>query len=279
MKVASLQYQYSFPMNFTKYQEKITHLVAHEATQGVNLLLFPEYAGLEMLSFVSMENLPDYLPRYLELFQNLSYKYQIWICAGTQCVKTDRGVFNRCYLFAPNQKMSYQDKCLLTPYEVKEAILTGGEDLKLFNTEFGKLAIAICYDVEFPALVNRLVNAGAKLILVPSYTSSVHGFYRVFLSCRARALENQCYVVQSAIVGQTDVEMAYGAAAICGPVDNDFPEDGVLALGSRDKALSVHATLDFHKLEKVRHSGQTRNLTDSETLEKRTLNLVSVNLS
>ena len=278
MKIASLQYQYDFPKDFAEYQAKISHLVAHEAKQGVKLLLFPEYAGVEMLSFVPMENLSDYLPRYLELFQNLSHQYQMWICAGTQVTKTSHGIFNRCHLFAPNRKIAHQDKCFLTPYEVEEGILTKGASLRLFDTEFGKMAIAICYDSEFPLLVKPLVDGGAKLILVPSYTSSLHCFYRVFLSCRARALENQCYVVQSPIIGQTDVEMTYGAASICGPVDNGFPEDGLIALGTRDVMGSIHAVLDFHKLDLVRHSGQTKNFIDAKTLEKRHLAFESVDL-
>jgi predicted amidohydrolase len=278
MKIAALQYQYDFPKDFSQYQEKISHLVAHEAKQGTQLLLLPEYAGMEMLSFAPLETLFGLLPRYLELFQSLSQRHRIWICAGTHFVKTSEGVFNRCHLFTPHGKMAHQDKCTLTPYEVNEGILKGGNDLRVFDTEFGKIAIAICYDAEFPPLVKRLVDGGAKLILVPSCTTSVHGFYRVFLSCRARALENQCYVVQSALIGQTDVEMTYGSAAFLGPVDVGFPEDGVLALGKRDMRTSVFATLDFHKLDPVRRSGQTKNLTDAEILAKRHLTFESVDL-
>lgn len=273
MKIASLQYAYDFPRNFEEYEKKISNLVRLHASQGVKLLLFPEYAGMEMISFAPLEKLQDYTPSYLHLFQELSVRYNLLICSGSQMVASKEGTFNRSYLFSPSKKTGYQDKCMITPYEVDEGILSQGATLQLFETPFGKMAICICYDVEFPSLVKKLVHAGAKIILAPSYTSSVHGFYRVFLSCRARALENQCYVIQSALVGQTDVEIAYGASAFCSPVDEGFPEDGLLAMGKMDQVESVIAELDLDKLDSVRSKGQTRNYLDDQKLGKKTLDL------
>ncbi len=274
LKVAALQDSYSFPKDFSSYQKKITHLIHSHADRGVQLLVFPEYAGLEILSFTPIENVQDYLPSYLELFQTLSAKYKMLICSGTQVVKTEEGFFNRSYLFSPEKKPLYQDKCILTPEEVQEGILAPGKTLNLLDTPFGKIGICVCYDSEFPPLVKELTDAGAKIILVPSYTGTLHGFYRVFLSCRARALENQCYVIQSALVGQTDVEIAHGASAILGPVDEGFPEDGILAMGTLDSVESVLFTLDLPKLEFVRSHGKTHNFHDAKKLKKRTLNLL-----
>lgn len=276
MKVASLQYRYDFPPHFDAYRKKIADLVAHHAQEGVELLLFPEYAALEMLAFTSIEELQEDSARYVDLYTELSVKHGMFICAGTHLIKTREGVFNRSLLFAPSGKVMHQDKCVLTPTEIGEC--DRGREQSVFETKWGKIAICVCYDVEFPSLVKKVVDAGAHLILVPSYTSSVHGFYRVFTSCRARALENQCYVVQSAIVGQTDVEMAYGAAAICSPIDAGFPEDGVLALGTRDRVESVCATLDFNRLQEVRTQGQTRNYQDGKLLDPHRISLHSFDL-
>ncbi|HEY2811397.1 MAG TPA: nitrilase-related carbon-nitrogen hydrolase [Rhabdochlamydiaceae bacterium] len=278
LKIAALQYQYDFPSDWESYQQKISHLVGKLASQGVELLLFPEYAGFEMISFIDPEGLQELIPSYLDLFQSLSQQHRMYICAGSQVVETEEGVFNRSYFFSPRQKFSYQDKCNLTPSEKVEGILSQSHTVRLFETSFGKMGICICYDVEFPALVKKLIAAGAKLILVPSYTASAHGFYRVFLSCRARALESQCYVVQSALVGKTDVEIAYGSATICSPVDQGFPDDGLLAIGPRDQPETVIAQLDFAALEKVRSCGQTHNYQDAQLLEKREIHLESFDL-
>lgn len=263
MKIASLQYQYDFPKSFESYRQKVTQLVEGLSENGVELVLFPEYAGFEIASFSSLETLNEWIPAYLDLFQHLSLKHKMFICTGTQLVKTVNGTFNRSYFFSPNQKIGFQDKCVPTPFEREEGILTRGDVIRLFETPFGKVGICICYDIEFPPIVLKLIVAGAKLILVPSYTSTVHGYFRVNTSCRARALENQCFVVQSAMVGKTDIEMACGSAAICSPIDSGFPEDGLLAQGPRDIPYALIAELDFELLDKVRTKGQTRNFQDT----------------
>lgn len=278
MKIAALQYQYDFPSSFESYQQKVSHLIETMAEQKVDLLLFPEYAGYEMISFAPFEAFSKWLPYYLDLFQNLSYSYQMYICSGTQLVQTKQGVLNRSYFFSPHQRVSYQDKCILTPYEITEGILSPGNTLRLFETSWGKIGICICYDIEFPSISKKLVDKGAKLLLLPSYTSTVHGFYRVLNSCRARALENQCYVVQSALVGKTDIEIAYGSAAICSPIDQGFPEDGLLGLGVKNQVEAIMATLDFQQLEKVRSQGETKNFQDGKSLEQKEIFFESFDL-
>jgi predicted amidohydrolase len=275
MKIATLQYCYDFPKNFHAYEKKIKTLIKQLANENVQLVLFPEYAGFEISSIPKWQ---QELPSYLNLFQSLSHEHQMYICSGTQVVTTEKGTFNRSYFFSPHRIFSYQDKCILTPFEIEEGILSAGDTVILFETKFGKVGICICYDIEFPKFSEMLVNKGAQLILVPSYTSTVHGFYRVFTSCRARALENQCYVVQSSLVGQTDVEIAFGAAAVCSPIDNGFPEDGLLAMGTRDQDETIIATLDFGLLEKVRSEGQTRNYADVQKLRKRIIHFQSFDL-
>ena len=87
MKIAALQYQYDFPANFDHYQQKITQLVTKLAKQGVEILLFPEYAGFEMASFAPLERLSEWIPSYLDLFQKLSTQYEMFICSGSQIIR------------------------------------------------------------------------------------------------------------------------------------------------------------------------------------------------
>jgi predicted amidohydrolase len=134
------------------------------------------------------------------------------------------------------------------------------------ETELGVIGVAICYDSEFPMIVRRQVEAGAELILVPSCTDTLAGYHRVALSCRARALENQCYVAMAPTVGDApwsqSIDENRGAAAVYGPVDVGFAADGVIAQGELDRAGWVHATLDRGALAAVRADGQVRNHRD-----------------
>jgi predicted amidohydrolase len=136
----------------------------------------------------------------------------------------------------------------------------------VFATPWGRIGIAICYDVEFSPLVRAQVAAGAWLVLAPSCTDSIAGFNRVRLSARARALENQCFVAVAPTVGSAPglatLDENHGHAAIFGPVDRGFPDDGVIARGEMDRPGWVFADLDSARIDAVRADGAVRNHRD-----------------
>jgi predicted amidohydrolase len=104
------------------------------------------------------------------------------------------------------------------------------------------------------------------LILVPSCTDTLAGFHRVKIGCQARALENQCYVVQSPTIGDCAwseaVDTNVGLAAVYTPVDRGFPPTGVLAAGELNAAQWVYAELDLDAVARVRAEGQVFNHRD-----------------
>jgi predicted amidohydrolase len=155
----------------------------------------------------------------------------------------------------------------MTRFESEEwGIAPGESGAHVIDSALGTLGVAICYDSEFPLLVRRQVEAGADLVLVPSCTETLAGYHRVAIGSRARALENQCYVVQAPTVGQAPwshaIDDNHGAAGIYGPVDSSLKSDGVLAQGEIDAPGWVVAELDFDALARVRADGQVRNYSD-----------------
>lgn len=254
LKIGTLQYSFGFLGNFSAFEKKIGQIVQSCAKKSVQLLLFPEYLGLEA----------NDSPAFVELFKKLSAQYGIWICSGTDVVQTEKGTFNRAYLFSPSGKVGYQDKCNLTPDEVEEGILRPGSELKIFETPWGKVGICVCYDCEFPLLAAQMADVGVELLLVPSYTTSLEGFYRVLVGCQARALENQFFVAQSCMLGQVGPEMTYGAASLCTPIDAGFPQEGLLQMGQLGQEELVVGMIDFHLLKAVRTKGQTHNFIDGK---------------
>lgn len=107
---------------------------------------------------------------------------------------------------------------------------------------------------------------GANLILVPSCTDTLAGFNRVKIGCQARALENQCYVVQSCLVGNAEwseaVDINIGAAAIYTPVDRGFPDNGVLVAGKLNAVQWVMGEVSLSACAVVRDQGQVFNYRD-----------------
>jgi predicted amidohydrolase len=125
------------------------------------------------------------------------------------------------------------------------------------------IGVAVGYDVEFPLVVRAMAEAGAAIILAPSFTATAHGFHRVRIAAAARALENQCFVVRAAIVGPSPLPAAFaratGTAGIHAPPDGPFPDDGVLAEGRPGDSGWVRAHLDLDALDGVRAAGDTLN--------------------
>ncbi|MGZ8190262.1 MAG: carbon-nitrogen hydrolase family protein, partial [Methylococcaceae bacterium] len=206
--IATAQYDVSFLENWQAYQDKIERKVAEAAAQNTKILLFPEYFSMELASLFGqdiysslskqLDAMQSLLDDFMGLFHNLAQKYQCIIQAGTFPVRVDSGAYrNRAYLFMPDGGVDFQDKLMMTRFENEQWLIQSGDELKCFDTGYGKIAINICYDSEFPLLARKQVEAGANLILVPSCTDTRAGYHRVKIGCQARALENQCYVVQS----------------------------------------------------------------------------------
>jgi predicted amidohydrolase len=94
----------------------------------------------------------------------------------------------------------------------------------------------------------------------------MRGYMRVHLSARARALENQCFVAMAPTVGTApslaSVDENVGAAAVFGPVDRGFSENGVVVQGVLNQPGWVYADLDPARLDAVRADGAVRNWRD-----------------
>lgn len=276
-RIATAQYDISFLENWANFEAKTRRWVAEAASHKADILLFPEYACMELASLfpktvysslseqlTALQSLKD---DYLALFSSLASEYRLYIQAGTFPVLHDNGEFhNHAYFFTPQGDVDFQEKLTMTRFENEQWHISRGLEIKVFDTVFGKVAINICYDSEFPHYARQQAERGAALILVPSCTDTEAGYYRVRIGCQARALENQCYVVQASLVGNAEwseaVDVNCGAAAIYTPVDRGFPNNGILSIGEYNQTQWVYADLDLAAIDKVRLEGQVFNYKD-----------------
>mgnify|MGYP001256777162 FL=1 len=276
LKVAAAQYPIGFLERWGDFRDKVTQWVEDAVREGARLLVFPEYFSIEITSTfgeeiyrslpLQLERLQRTLADFLALFRELAQTHHVYICAGSYPVAEDGRYYNRAYFFWPNGHCDFQEKLQMTRFENEQWHVSGGRGLKVFATEFGRLAINVCYDSEFPLFARHQVEEGADLILVPSCTDTLAGFHRVKIGCQARALENQCYVVQSPTVGDCAwseaVDTNVGLAAVYTPVDRGFPANGVLAAGKLNQPQWVYAELDLGLIARVRNEGQVFNHRD-----------------
>lgn len=279
MKIATAAYPLDFLPDWAAYAQKIENWVAEAANAGAELMIFPEYAAMELASLDGAEVAADleqsliavsnYLPAVDELHSALAARYNVHILAGSapsfHAPKPANGrPVNRACLFTPTGLVGVQDKQIMTRAEAEDWDVAPGNALQVFETCLGRIGILICYDSEFPLLGHALSDC--DLILVPSVTEATTGYWRVRIGSMARALENQCVTVMSSIVGGADwlpaIGSTVGTGGVFGPPDRGFPDNGVLAIGTLNVAGWTYADVDLKAIADVRADGVVLNRRD-----------------
>jgi predicted amidohydrolase len=276
MKIAAAAYPLDAFDRWADYAEKQVAWVREAATAGADLLVFPEYARMELAALQgaahdlegSLHAAADLAQKADHLMADLAQGYGVHIlCPSGPVFDEDRErPVNRAWLVGPDPQapfIAHKDKQVMTRFERETWNVVPGDPLEVIETPLGRIGVLICYDAEFPLLARRLVEEGAEILLVPSCTDSAQGYHRVRIGAMARALENQCIVVQSPTVGDAPwspaVDENVGAAGIFGPPDLGFPEDGILAQGALNEPGWVIAEIDRAAIARVRAEGQVLN--------------------
>lgn len=280
IRVASLQYYIRPVADFAAFRAQVEGLVDTAADYRCQLVVFPEYFTLQLLTLGNVRRpIPEQLAslageaeRFVEMMSGIARKHGIYVCAGSILVHGEgSNVHNESFLFSPSGECASQRKIHMTRFESEEWFVRPGDHLRLFETSFGKLAITICYDVEFPELARVSARAGADVLLVPSCTDDRQGFLRVRYCAHARTIENQIYAVHASTVGSLPmvpaVSLNYGQASILTPSDFPFARDGILAEGVPNQETMVIGELNLSTLRDARRNGTVLPLRDSQHTE------------
>ncbi|GAA4409385.1 carbon-nitrogen hydrolase family protein [Nibrella viscosa] len=279
--VATAQYPITEHTSFANWRTHITQWVEEAVNQKAQLLLFPEYGSMELVSLFSPEVRDDIRWQVQELhvlradfigvFAELARQCGVIIVAPSLPVAEEGNIVNRAYVFSPKGLAGYQDKFFMTRFEDEVwGIRSAPKTLSVFEAEWGSFGIQICYDIEFALGSQLLSAAGASVILAPSCTETIRGATRVHVGARARALENQAYTIISQTVGNAlwspAVDINYGFAAMYCTPDSNLPEEGILTAETPQMEGWLTHTLDMTKIEAVRTEGQVFNFKDSQRL-------------
>ncbi|HSN17293.1 MAG TPA: carbon-nitrogen hydrolase family protein [Gammaproteobacteria bacterium] len=188
-------------------------LMAKAAAQGAELIVLPENFALmarddaERVAAGEMDGSGQIQDFLAEKAQTL----KTWIVGGTVPVFASRDrVYARCPVYNPQgRRVAFYDKIHLFDVQVgaaesyKESARTeAGTEPVVVVTPFGKLGLAVCYDLRFPELFRALSAQGAALFAVPSAFTHTTGQRHWELLVRARAVENLCFMVAAAQGGR-----------------------------------------------------------------------------
>ena len=154
------------------------------------------------------ENFPIYAEKEGgPVWQQLSgyaKQYGIYLIGGSMPEKDAEGnVYNTSYIFdREGKQIGKHRKVHLFDIDVKGGqtfkesdTLTAGDSDTVFDTEFGKMGVMLCFDIRFPELSRMMVNDGARIVFVPAAFNMTTGPAHWELSFRTRALDNQIYMV------------------------------------------------------------------------------------
>jgi predicted amidohydrolase len=268
MKVATAAYPLDFLQSWAQFEDKLATWVRDAAEAGAELLVFPEYGAMELATLAgegvagdleaSLFAVSDRLDEADALHVRLAREFGVHILAASGPAATEARPVNRARLITPEGRIGVQDKQIMTRFERDIWGVRGGGPLQIFDTRLGKLGILICYDAEFPLLGRAL--AECDLILVPSCTEALSGYWRVRIGAMARALEAQCVTVMSSLVGEAlwseAVDTTTGMGGVFGPPDAGFPETGVIAEGTLRQPGWTFAEVDLAAIAHVRADGR-----------------------
>ncbi|AVO38782.1 carbon-nitrogen hydrolase family protein [Pukyongiella litopenaei] len=271
MIIATAAYPLDRLQSWAHYEDKIATWVEDAVSNRADLLVFPEYGAMELASLAgadvagdleaSLHAVSDRLADADALHARLAADHRVHILAASAPAAATPRPVNRARLFTPGGGIGVQDKQIMTRFEREDWHIAPGGPLTLFDTALGKIGILICYDAEFPLLGRAL--AEADVILVPSCTEALAGYWRVRVGAMARALETQCVTAMASVVGDAAwlpaVEAGVGAGGVFGPPDTGFPPTGVLAEGALNRPGWTFAEIDPAAIAHVRRDGVVLN--------------------
>ncbi|MEC0244620.1 carbon-nitrogen hydrolase family protein [Paenibacillus chitinolyticus] len=275
-RVSAVQHHLHTISSFREFADQVEHYVKTAQEFDSDFVLFPELFTTQLLSIrnpgegaLTINDLPSFTDSYMELFKGLAKSTGMHLIGGTHIIEDGGRLYNSAFLFYPDGRVGEQRKLHITPTEVKEWNMGAGDALQVFDTDKGRIAILVCYDMEFPEIVRMAKARGADVIFCPSCTDDRHGFHRVRYSCHARTIENQIYVVVTGTIGSLPtvdfMRGNFGQAAVLTPNDVPFPPRGILAEGEINDDMIITADLDLALLEEVREKGSVTTWRDRRT--------------
>ncbi len=236
-------------------------LIGMAVDKGARLIVLPEnfaFMGKEETDRIAVREGDDGGP--LQDFLSQQAKKQgIWLVGGTvpMAARANNKIRAACLLYDDQGKRAARyDKIHLfdvslvdsnESYTESEAIESGDEAV-VVDTPFGKLGLAVCYDLRFPELFRTMLDQGMEIIAMPSAFTAITGKAHWNTLVRARAIENLCYVLAAGQGGyHVNGRETYGHSMIVDPWGQVMNE---LANGSG----LVCADIDMERLKNIRRT-------------------------
>lgn len=256
--------------------EQIEFFVDAVSGYKSDFALFPELFNAPLMA--EYNTLPEseairMLARHTETIKNKFHEYAISyninIITGSMPFMEGEKLYNVGFLCRRDGTVEMYKKVHITPNEKSYWGMIGGDEIKVFDTDCGKIGVLICYDVEFPELSRLMALEGMQLLFVPFLTDTQNGFTRVKRCAQARAIENECYVAIAGCVGNlpkvSNMDIQFAQSAVYTPSDFAFPTNGTKAAATPNTEMTLIADVDLDLLKELHSHGSVQTLKDRRT--------------
>lgn len=271
IRVGSVQWQLREVSSIEEVLKQVEYFVDALSDYKSDLACFPEFFNAALMGLTDQVDqnkairfLAGFTDQFRDAMSEMAVSYNVNIVTGSMPLLVDDKLYNVSYLCHRDGRVDEQRKIHITPHERRDWVIEGGDRMEVFQTDAGRVAIMICYDIEFPELGRLAADQEVDLICVPFWTDTKNGFLRVRNCAQARAIENECYVAITGNVGNLpkveNLDLQYAESAVFSPSDFSFPHDAVLAEATPNTEMIMFADLDLDKLKLIRNEGSVTNL-------------------
>lgn len=247
MKVGIIQFSIEIG-NIKHNLDRVVSYLNNLGEEGVRLVVLPEMWATGF-AYQKLPDLAAETPRLIATLQDMASAYRMAV-VGSLAEQENGRVYNTAFLLDGERGLvgKYRKIHPFPPTE-EDRHFTAGRDLPVFETDFGKVGVVICYDLRFSELCRNLANKGATFIIVCAEWPLLRLEHWQILTA-ARAIENQCFVVATNCSGTDGKIIFAGHSRIIGP-------DGAILCEAGEKECFVAREIDPSQVEKTRHSFNT----------------------
>ncbi len=273
VRIGLVQMQMRELNSFEALVDYIDYFIDAVSAYQSDFVLFPELFNAPLMQAYNhlggsqaIRELAGYTERLRDVFLDKAIQYNINVVTGSMPMMREDGLYNIVYLCRRDGTWDYYEKVHITPSEREAWGMKGGDKVKVFDTDSGKVGLMVCYDVEFPEIARIYADQGMQILFVPFLTDTQNGYMRVRNCSMARAIENECYVAIAGSVGNlpkvTNMDIQYAQSAVFTPSDFAFPTNCIKAEATPNTEMTVVADVDLNLLKELHSYGSVRTLSD-----------------
>ena len=251
MKLAVCQLRTELSLRET--MDKTHAMLAKAAGEGADIAVLPEmfycpYSREYFKEFAALGH-----EESVKEMSSWAKELGLMLVGGSVPESEDGKLYNTCFVFgrggellARHRKVHLFDVDIPGMRFKESATFAPGEDVTVFDTEFGRMGCAVCFDLRFPELFRAMAVRGAKLIFVPAQFNMTTGPAHWETTLRARAVDNEVFLAAAAAARYEGFSYeCWGHSAVVDPF-------GEIIAAADEKEQLIYADIDLDRVDEVR---------------------------